>query len=139
MTLGIRRTCGWRIVLRIVRTLEIRRGMLRPQWHTENAHWRSRLDLPRYIDRAGSIVRIWEIRRWVTFFLPIETPHAQTNPRLGIRLACGWRIVLTLGIRRAWGWRIVLRIGRRSILDNWASVLYSGCDTPLAMRLCVER
>ena len=86
---------------------------MHPQWGTENAHWMSRLDLWRNNYPAGTIVlSLWDRRAW------------------------GWGIVLLLGIRQRG--RYVLgrprSIGLWSILDNWASVLYSCCNTPLALR-----
>jgi len=141
LTLEICRACGWGVVLRFgirwagrivlslgdrrasrwgsVWRLRIRRGSIfHPQWRTENSHWGSRLDLRRNNYRPGTIVL-----------------------SLGDRRAWGWAIVLRLGIRRgsryAVGWP--RSIGLRSILDNWASVRYSCCNTPLALRWCVQR
>jgi len=141
LTLEIRRPSGWRDIFRlgircagmsvlslrdrrawgygIVLRLGIRRGsMLHAQWRTVNARWGSRLDLRRNNYRPGtSVLSLGDHRAW------------------------GWGIVLRLGIRR--GSRYILgwprSIGLRSILDNLARVRYSCCNTPLALRWCIER
>ena len=107
--------------LRIVLWLEIRRAgivlglgnrrsMLDPHRHTRNKHWKSLLNLRR------------NMHRWV-----------RNELSLGNRR--GWRILLSLGIQEGsryvlgWPW---------SILDNWATVRYSCCNSPLTLSWSIE-
>ena len=159
--------CQLRIVLRleidgsgIVLGLGHRRTMLDPHRRTRNKDWESLLDLQRIMRRKLRIVLRLEIRAEGIFLAlgnrrSMLDPHRPTrnehwNSLLDLRRDMrqsvrnelslgnhrGWRIVLSMGIRRGsrcvlgWPW---------SILDNWASVRHSCCNTPRILSWRVER
>ena len=130
MTLDI--CWAWKIVLR----LGIRRRMWDLHWRTRDKHRDSRLrfrrhlrwvHLCRHLHQRGRIDLSLDIRWALKIVLTLEI-RQPSGDILGLDISRAWWVQVGLGLEICWG----------SILDDWGSLRYSCCNTPLALRWSVQ-